>query len=128
MIENQLQYRVTKAKLQDLLSAQKALEQDGITGKALAVRQAALKSLTEELQLELLAFENLKSQALPNTLKQLEQVAEDLIKARVARGYTQAQLAAKLNLKPQQIQRYEASRYASASLARVLEVARVLQQ
>jgi DNA-binding XRE family transcriptional regulator len=127
MIENQLQYRVSKAKFQELLATQNSLETDNIQGKALEVRRAALGSLLEELRLELEAFENLRFQEIPSTLKQLEQLAEDLIKARIARGYTQAQLAAKLRLKTQQIQRYEASKYAGASLARVLEVARVLQ-
>jgi ribosome-binding protein aMBF1 (putative translation factor) len=57
----------------------------------------------------------------------LEAIADDLIKARIAAGMSQASLAKSLRLKPQQIQRYEASKYASASLSRVLEVARVLR-
>lgn len=45
-----------------------------------------------------------------------------LIKGRIAAGLTQRQLADRLGLKEQQMQRYEATDYASASLARVSEV------
>ena len=57
----------------------------------------------------------------------LEALGEDLIKARIAAGMSQASLAKSLRLKPQRIQRYEASKYASASLTRVLQVARLLR-
>jgi transcriptional regulator with XRE-family HTH domain len=49
-----------------------------------------------------------------------------LIRARIARGLTQRDLAIKLGLKEQQIQRYEETDYASASLARINEVIRAL--
>ena len=49
-----------------------------------------------------------------------------LIKARIARGLSQKSLAGRLGLKEQQNQMYEASEYASASLARVRSVAEVL--
>ena len=39
---------------------------------------------------------------------------------------TQEDLAARLGVKPQQIQRYEASDYQTASLARLREIARLL--
>ena len=47
---------------------------------------------------------------------------EMLIKARIARGMTQRDLAARIGLKEQQIQRYEATDYASASLSRIMDV------
>jgi transcriptional regulator with XRE-family HTH domain len=42
-----------------------------------------------------------------------------LVKARIARGWTQAQLAEELGMPKQQVQRYEATAYASASLRRI---------
>ena len=48
-----------------------------------------------------------------------------LIRARIAQGLSQKSLAGRLGLKEQQIQRYEASEYASASLARIRSVAEV---
>jgi HTH-type transcriptional regulator/antitoxin HigA len=56
----------------------------------------------------------------------LEELPKALIQARIAGGLSQEELAAKLDLKPQQVQRYEATEYQSASLERVTEVARVL--
>jgi transcriptional regulator with XRE-family HTH domain len=50
-----------------------------------------------------------------------------LIKARIAAGITQKELAAKIGVQEQQIQRYESDRYASASLARLTQVAHALE-
>lgn len=49
-----------------------------------------------------------------------------MIKARIARGMTQKQLAESLNLQEQQIQRYEATLYQGAALERIEAVAKVL--
>ncbi|MDZ4077388.1 XRE family transcriptional regulator [Hydrocarboniphaga sp.] len=49
-----------------------------------------------------------------------------LIVARIARGWSQKELARKLGLKEQAIQRYEAERYRSISLSNLLRVARAL--
>ena len=49
-----------------------------------------------------------------------------LVRARVARGSSQRQLAAELGIAEQQIQRYEANGYATASLARLCEIAKAL--
>lgn len=53
-------------------------------------------------------------------------LAEALIKARIARGWTQADLAAALGVAEQQVQRYEPSRYTGAGLARLGDVASAL--
>jgi transcriptional regulator with XRE-family HTH domain len=50
-----------------------------------------------------------------------------LIKARIARGFSQKELADKLGLKEQQIQRYEASDYETASFARLKEIVSALE-
>ena len=49
-----------------------------------------------------------------------------LIKARIAQGLSQKDLAERLGLQEQQIQRYEATDYASASLTRIREVVSAL--
>jgi transcriptional regulator with XRE-family HTH domain len=49
-----------------------------------------------------------------------------LIRARISAGLSQRELAARLGLKEQQIQRYEATNYETASLRRVLEIAAAL--
>jgi transcriptional regulator with XRE-family HTH domain len=56
----------------------------------------------------------------------LEGLPKVLIQARIVAGLTQEDLAARLGVKPQQIQRYEASDYQTASFARLREIARLL--
>jgi HTH-type transcriptional regulator/antitoxin HigA len=68
---------------------------------------------------------------MPNKVPQfigglLEALPEMLTEERIRLGLTQKQLADKLGLKEQQIQRYESSRYQSASLRRLQEVAKAL--
>ena len=46
--------------------------------------------------------------------------------ARIARGWTQRQLAEALGMAEQQIQRYEANDYRSTSLARLCDIANAL--
>jgi HTH-type transcriptional regulator/antitoxin HigA len=62
--------------------------------------------------------------SLPRT--SLESLPRTLVEARIATGISQAELAERLGMKPQQIQRYEATSYSSASLSRVQQVARAL--
>ncbi|MBM3120960.1 MAG: helix-turn-helix transcriptional regulator [Chloroflexi bacterium] len=55
-----------------------------------------------------------------------EDLGRALVQARVARGWTQAQLAQALGMAKQQIQRYEATEYGAASLHRIARVAEAL--
>ena len=86
-------------------------------------QREALSSQIADLEEELREYESLKSGLFQ--LDQLKAVAELptlLIKARIAQGLSQKELAERLGLKEQQIQRYEATDYASARLARIKEV------
>ena len=56
----------------------------------------------------------------------LESLPSILVRARIAAGMSQTSLAEALKMKPQQIQRYEASEYQGANLARLIEVSKVL--
>jgi transcriptional regulator with XRE-family HTH domain len=59
-------------------------------------------------------------------LSSLRELPRALVKVRIARGWTQKQLAQELDMPKQQIQRYEATDYTCASLRRILEVAEAL--
>jgi len=86
-----------------------------------------MKSQLEDLQRELKEYETLRSgKRKVVTLGSLEELPKTLIQARIAAGLSQEDLAAKLGLKPQQIQRYEATEYQAASFERVQEIMRVL--
>ena len=129
MIKNERQYRITKAQAVQFSEALRELE--GNTAEELGLhpllfkaKKDAVRSLLADLEEELRDYDVLKSGDFE--FGQLESVSELprlLIKARIARGLSQKTLAGRLGLKEQQIQRYEASEYASASLARVRSVA-----
>ena len=86
-----------------------------------------MQSQIEELRGELEEYERLRGAAIRDLeLGSLDELPLLLIRARVAQGLTQKELARRLGMKEQQIQRYESTNYKSASLRRVLEIARAL--
>ena len=86
-----------------------------------------LDSLLADVQREIADYEHLRSGASTSfEASTLPGLADALIKARIARGWTQADLAALLGVAEQQIQRYEATRYAGASLARLGDITTAL--
>jgi ribosome-binding protein aMBF1 (putative translation factor) len=132
MIRNVRQYRITKAQVAKL---DRALQQlTAASGRsALAhprlqkAQEDALRSQIADLHEQLAEYEALRGQTrLALTLESFEEFPRALIKARIAAGISQKELAKRLGLKEQQIQRYEATEYASASLARVAAVVRAL--
>ena len=62
----------------------------------------------------------------PISIESLGQLSGALVQARIVAGLSQKELADRLGLKEQQIQRYEATDYGSASLTRLKEVAEAL--
>jgi transcriptional regulator with XRE-family HTH domain len=132
MIKNERQYRITKAQIDKFVSATEQLASQSNSRQQvhpiLQKAQAdALKSQLAELRRETEEYETLKSgQRAILELNSLEELPRALIKARIAAGFSQKELAERLGLKEQQIQRYEDTEYTSASLARLLEVSEAL--
>ena len=62
----------------------------------------------------------------PVTIANFDTVGSELVSARIAANLTQESLAELVDCKAQQIQRYEQSEYASASLAKLQKIAGVL--
>jgi transcriptional regulator with XRE-family HTH domain len=127
MIRNERQYRITKSQA-DLFAQQ--LRERGAESKKSALhpriqkaQHDALKSQLDELREELAEYEGLRD---GNTnvleLSSIEELPSALIRARIAAGLTQRELAHRLGIKEQQIQRYEATEYAGASLERIRAV------
>jgi HTH-type transcriptional regulator/antitoxin HigA len=132
MITNERQYRITGAQSErfrkaiDDFDIQAVIKQT--KSKVLAKAELdALRSEYENLSMQLHEYEALKSGTV-EILKasNLEELPSILIRARIARGLSQRQLAEAIGLKEQQIQRYEAEEYASANLPRLAEVAKAL--
>ncbi|MCE7885255.1 MAG: XRE family transcriptional regulator [Actinobacteria bacterium ATB1] len=72
------------------------------------------------------ALANLEATAAQAPDAKLRTLEIDAIKARIARGWTQRDLAERLGVAEQQIQRYESTQYTSASLARLSDIAKAL--
>lgn len=87
----------------------------------------ALKSQIADIEAEIAEYDLLKSgQVSFSKTYAIEEIPHVLVQARIAFGMSQKDLADKLRMKPQQIQRYEATDYMGASLARLIEVSRTL--
>ncbi|MBR0860680.1 ImmA/IrrE family metallo-endopeptidase [Bradyrhizobium diazoefficiens] len=86
-----------------------------------------MESQLADLQGELAEYEQLKSADISIiTINSFDELADGLIKARIVSGLSQKALAERLGLKEQQIQRYEAERYSSASYQRLRQIAGAL--
>jgi ribosome-binding protein aMBF1 (putative translation factor) len=132
MITNQKQYRVTKAALGRFEQSVQHLKEQPLNGLHRRLRQAQIEAAQSEVEVlrgQLDDYEKTRSgeQAPAVELEVLKEVPRALVQARIAAGLTQKELAQRLGLKEQQVQRYEASGYASASLRRLQEVADAIQ-
>lgn len=132
MIKNERQYKITKAQVdrfeQSLENLEEASSVDNeIHPLILKAQQDALRSQLDELQEDLREYEALRAgQRTVLPAESFEELPRALIKARIACGLSQKELAERLGIKEQQIQRYESSDYASASIERVKEVINAL--
>jgi HTH-type transcriptional regulator/antitoxin HigA len=128
MITNERQYEQTRKQL-DRLAALLASTEGGDAGDDgfRDVQAAALVSQMQDLRDEIQEYEQLRDGATTVfEAASLAGLADTLIKARIARGWTQRNLAQALGVAEQQIQRYESTAYRSASLARLCDVAEAL--
>jgi len=130
MITNEIQYRSTKAHLRQFDDAAAALEEklshaDQPTLARLELD--AVRAQADDLRSEIDEYEQLRSGAVSIfEASTLAELATLLIKSRIARGWTQGQLADALGIAEQQVQRYESTAYRAASLARICDVAAAL--
>jgi ribosome-binding protein aMBF1 (putative translation factor) len=132
MIRNQRQYKITKAQAANF--ARELAEFDErpaahprVQPRLIKLMKEALAVQLAELQEEIKEYEQLQRSKKPRLkLEQVKELPQTLIRARISSGLSQRELAARLGLKEQQIQRYEATNYETASLRRVMEVAAAL--
>jgi len=129
MITNEKQYKSAKTQVENF---QNSLEnfsistegENKLSSKLLNLSKIALQEQLKDLAEEIREYEDLKEgRILITEISNLAELPNTLIKARIANGLTQAELANRLNLKMQQIQRYEADEYNSASLKTLLRIA-----
>lgn len=127
MITNEKQYRSTRATLDKLKAVAGQRSPTDVDPAFAAIARDALASQIAELQEALDLFDQLRTGTITQfSAARLSDLPDSLIRARIARGMSQKDLGDILGLKEQQIQRYEAERYRSASLDRLVEVSDAL--
>lgn len=130
MIKNERQHRITRSRADDLRRSLVELDNadppEGLAPEMRQLQLEALRSVLADLEAELADYDSLRD-ATQLEATGLDQLPMALIRARIARGLTQRQLADRLGLTEQAIQRYEANDYAGVSFARLIEIADALQ-
>jgi len=129
MIKNERQYHITKTQVQKFEQAlSQAVELAEVKQQENPLlweaQVSALESQLDDLKEEVREYEQLISSPQPNVLEfdSLEALPLTLIKARIVSKLSQKELAQRLGLKEQQIQRYEATEYASVSFTRLMMI------
>ena len=129
MIKNERQYKITRSRADEVRNTvgelQRTLLPDGLQPEMRELQLAALRGTLGDLEAELAEYDALHDATLIEATG-IEQLPTALIRARIACGLTQRQLAERVRLQEQAIQRYEATDYATASLARLIKIGRAL--
>jgi transcriptional regulator with XRE-family HTH domain len=127
MITNERQYRISKAALTRHQTALEELDRSlTATQKddpVMEVHRAALASQVEEFEQLVREYENLvdrKTQVFE--VNRFGDLPTALIKARISTGLTQKELAERLGVKEQQVQRWEATEYANISFSNLQRI------
>jgi HTH-type transcriptional regulator / antitoxin HipB len=129
MITNEHQYKVTKGKIADLQKVLDTLasEQSNLPPLAIeATRKGFLlkiAAMTEELE----EYDDLKAGRGEITFASIAELPIALIKKRIKLGLTQKELADKLGIKEQMVQRYESNQYESVGFRRLIDVSEALE-
>ncbi len=129
MIKNQKQAAATKTRLAELVAAKAEFEAKELDTTTVKYRLGinSMNSLIEELQNDIHVYEGLVNGSFHLLqAKCLEEVPNVLIAARLAQKMTHKHLGELVGLKEQQIQRYEATDYETASWPRIVEIAMAL--
>lgn len=131
MIKNDRQYRLSKAQIREFEDAIIALKDEpvpeGVDPILLDVQRDALQSQLDQLNSDVLEYEALKEGSVTQfEAHSLDDLPMLLVKARIARGRTHKELADLLNVKEQQVQRWESNDYSGASLDNLKAIANAL--
>ncbi|PSB46618.1 helix-turn-helix domain-containing protein [Chamaesiphon polymorphus] len=129
MIKNERQYKITKAKLEDLETALTAIDRHDplLHPRQILGRVNSLERTIRDLRTEIDEYDRLKNGEVAEIeVKSLAELPIALIKARIAKGLTQKQLAERIGIQEQQVQRYEAADYDTISFDRLITIAQIL--
>lgn len=133
MIRNEREYKITRAALGKFEKALTHIVQlrhkSKIEPWKLELQEKATLSMMEDFKIQLKEYEKLKAGRFKlSVLDSFESIPINLIRARISLGWTQRDLAQRIGTTEQQIQKYEASDYKTASLKKVTEIINVFKE
>ena len=130
MITNERQCQISKAQVAKFRAAIEAPDSNTrkLHPRAQKALREAAQSQLDDLAAEVADYERLRDgQLTAITAESIVDLAPALIKARIMRNWTQKELADKLAVAEQQVQRYEATQYKGVSVERLQAVADALK-
>lgn len=131
MIKNQRQYATTRKQIRLFEDALARWSPDSIPdGVEPAIHRAQRDGFESELDIlrsDLAEYEALQQGAIETiSLRSLDELPLGLIKARIARGLTQKELADRIGVKAQQVQRWEYEDYENVGFSSMVDIAHAL--
>ena len=129
MIQNQHQYKITNSKLKELelVLLNLADNPTQLSERLWQSQQAGVQVWIDRLKTEIIEYDLLQKGQSVLKISSLSELPIALIKARISRGMTQKELAEKIGVQEQQIQRYESNHYSSVSFDRLKEIFEALE-
>lgn len=124
MIQNEYQYKITKSKIDDLARVLTTLatEAESLPPLMVEATRNGFQTQINRMQTELQEYDDLKAGKVEITMSSIEDLPKVLIQKRISLGMTQRELAEKLGIKEQMVQRYESTAYESISYQRLIDV------
>lgn len=131
MITNERQYLNTRAEAEKferaIEEAKRAGPQPRVDAPLHAAMLEGMESELGELRRRVRRYERLRAgKVKTHKVSRISELPDALIEARIARNWTQKDLASQLGVAEQQVQRYENERYGRTSLDRLARIADVL--
>ncbi|MBX2930868.1 MAG: hypothetical protein KF781_02845 [Chitinophagaceae bacterium] len=121
MIKNEKQYRVSKNKLKELHNKLNELKTNKKRTFSQNMVLASMQNIKEEIEGEIKAYENLKtSQKIQFKETSIEQLPQLLTEYKIANHLSNKEFSEQLNLKEQQLQRYEATGFRGVSFDKLV--------
>ena len=130
MIKKERQYKITRGRADEVRNTVSELQRtalpEGLQPEMRKLQLDALRGTLGDFEAELAEYDALHDATLIEATD-IAQLPIALIRARIACGLTQRQLAERIGLQEQAIQRYEATDYFGVSFARLVEIANALE-